>query len=92
MDWDTTARPEEAPSAGVAGGGSLTPMQVDEEPLEHFLPIEGPSVIECFDAVEQANRASAEGTPQQSAEPTDPTRPQPAAPVSTDHSSKVTQR
>jgi hypothetical protein len=61
------ARGEDDQSAGVI---------VSPEPLEHFLEAEGPSVLECFAAVEQANQALAEAAEKEKSVAKAPQKPQ----------------
>jgi hypothetical protein len=60
MDWS------EAPSGrgDYSAGHVLTRQAQPETPpeLEHMLEAEGPSVMECFNASEQASQAIAEST------------------------------
>jgi hypothetical protein len=50
---ESEERPSVVPGAMVSSAES-------SEPVEAFLSFEGPSVVECFDAVEQAKQAIAE--------------------------------
>lgn len=67
MDWSAAPEPGQAEPEGEAAPSRVA-AQVPGE-LEHFLPLDEPSVLECFNATEQANQAIAEEAAKEKASP-----------------------
>jgi hypothetical protein len=58
-DWDDLKAADASPEPPAIASTERGPAQVPAE-LEQLLEVEGPSVVECFDATEQARQAIAE--------------------------------
>jgi hypothetical protein len=65
MDWNGAPQLGPAAPEGEAATARVAAQILGE--LEHFLPLDEPSVLECFNATEQAKQAIAEEAAQEQA-------------------------